>query len=115
MNPSTIVCSAAQKEALWRERLAQQRASGKTIAAYCQEHHIGKSTLSYWRRRLKAAKGKQGRKVSTVTAPFVELSALKTVRPAVWSSRQGAPDEMAGGLEVHLELGGGVVLHIARR
>lgn len=115
MNPPTVVSIRAQKQALWRERLAQQRASGKTIAAFCHERNIGKSTLSYWRRRLQAADGSPRRKASVVAAPFVELNPLKAVTPAGWSSREGASEDTADGFEVRLDLGGGVVLHIGRR
>ena len=66
--------SATQKAALWRERMARHGASGKTIAAYCQEHKLGKSTVSYWRHRLGEI-----RTAAKPAAGFVEVGAVKAV------------------------------------
>ena len=107
MSSSALAISTAQKETLWRERIARQRTSGKTIAVFCQEEDLGKSTFSNWRRRLLAIEA--GQKSGAAGAPFLDLGALKTMRPG-----GGVPHEPAGRVEVHLELGGGVVLHIAR-
>ena len=101
-----------QNESLWRERIARQEASGKTIAVFCLEEGVGKSTFSNWRRRLRAVEvAVAAQKCSAVAAPFLDLGALKPRGP---DGGDSAPYEFAGALEVRLELGGGVVVHIGR-
>ena len=104
-----------RNESIWRERIARHAASGKTIADFCCEEGIGKSTLSYWRRRLGVVGATVGQKLPTVVTPFVEVGRVKAAR---WQ-QCAAPadkvsDRLTGGIELRLELGGGVVLHIAR-
>ena len=76
MSASEFAIKAAQNESLWRERLARQAASGKTIAAFCREEGVGKSTMSYWRRRL----GVAGRQSAAVRAPFLDVGPVRKVR-----------------------------------
>ena len=112
MNSSILAINAARKESLWRERIARQEASGKTVAVFCLEEGVCKSTLSYWRRRLRAVEvAVAAQKSSPVAAPFLDLGALKTMRP---SGGDRVAYESAAAVELRLELGGGVVLHIAR-
>ena len=75
--------STAQKEIIWRERIARQRASGKTIAAFCEKENLGKSTFSYWRRRLgvSTVAATAGRRPAAQAAPFLDLGSIKAVRP----------------------------------
>jgi transposase-like protein len=105
---------AAQNAALWRERVARHTASGKTIANFCREEGIGKSTLSNWRRRLGVA-GAGALATATGTA-FLDLGPVKAVTPLAppASRTSAAGDAPPAGLELRLELGHGVVLHIAR-
>ena len=105
-----------RNESIWRERIARHAASGKTIADFCCEEGIGKSTLSYWRRRLCVVGTTVGQKLPTVAAPFVEVGRVKAARwqqPSVHPADK-VSDLLTGGIELRLELGGGVVLHIAR-
>lgn len=73
MSSSALAIKTAQNESIWRERLARQAASGKTIAVFCREEGVGKSTLSYWRRRLGVVDAAPGQKLATVAAPFLDL------------------------------------------
>ena len=41
-----------EKKLEWEERVRKQRESGLSIARWCQENHIMKSTFSYWRDKL---------------------------------------------------------------
>ena len=81
MSRSAPATSTAQKEEAWRERIARQRASGKTIAAFCEEENLGKSTFSYWRRRLGVAPvaTRVARKRTAQAAPFLDLGPIKAV------------------------------------
>ena len=105
--------STTQKAALWRERMAQHRASGETIAAYCQKHKLGQSTFSYWRHRL----GEVGKAAKLVTG-FVEVGSVKAVRPVTLTDArritQAPSAQTPSGIEIHLQLGSGVVLRLRR-
>lgn len=110
MNTAAAPASPTQKEVLWRERLAQHRSSGQTIKAFCQEQHLTQSTFSYWRHRLGESKPAKG----TTVARFLDAGALKAVAPQTWADCRRTPAEPPASLDVHLELGGGLVLHIRR-
>ena len=107
---------SARKETIWSERVARQSASGKTIAVYCREEGIGNSTLSAWRKRLGVVGAAPGPKPAAVAAPFLDVGRVKAAR---WHQHSASPVDNASepssaGIELRLELGGGVVLHIAR-
>ena len=119
MSTTEYSTKAAQNASLWRERVARQAASGKTIAVFCREEGIGKSTLSNWRRRL----GIAGTVAPAAAAgsPFLDLGPVKanpvkalTTPPSPAPLTGTARDGFAARLELRLELGYGVVLHIAR-
>ena len=115
MNSSSELSTrAARNASLWRERVARHAASGKTIAVFCREEGIGQSTLSNWRRRLGLA-GTAAPKAVTASA-FVDLGPVKAAKSLPPSTSQsGAACEAApASIELRLELGHGVVLHIAR-
>lgn len=116
MSISEIAIREAHNESIWRERIARHASSGKTIADFCREEGIGKSTLSYWRRRLGVARTTVGQKLPKVATPFVEVGRVKAARwqqPSVRPANK-VSDLLTGGIELRLELGGGVVLHLAR-
>ena len=46
-----------QKEALWRQRLTDQAASGLTIAAWCRRNGVSGSLFHFWKRTI-ARRGK---------------------------------------------------------
>ena len=113
---SAFALRTARNESIWRQRLARQAASGKTIAVFCREEDVGKSTLSYWRRRLGLVGARTGHKLAAVAAPFLDVGRVKAAR---WHQHSASPVDNASepssaGIELRLELGGGVVLHIAR-
>ena len=116
MSRSAPATNTAQKKTRWLERIARQRASGKTIAAFCLEENLGKSTFSYWRRRLGVGTvaAAAGRKRTAQAAPFLDLGPIKAMRPAELAEGKGVAHESSAGVELRLELGGGVVLHLTR-
>jgi len=111
--PATIT---AQKEAAWLERIARQRASGKTIAAFCQEENLGKSTFSYWCRRLGVGTvaGTPARKGAVRSVPFLDVGPIKALRPPQMADGKALAPESSASIELRLDLGGGVVLHLTR-
>ena len=79
-----------QKEALWRERLTDQAASGLTIAEWCRRSDISGSLFHFWKRTI-ARRGtgriRPGTKSPTrpkdpvVFAPVVLAPPLQQVDP----------------------------------
>ena len=44
---------AEQRRELWRQRIAQQEASGQTIRAYCRGRGLAEHAFYGWRQRLR--------------------------------------------------------------
>jgi hypothetical protein len=89
---------------VWRELIAQQSSSELAVQEFCQREGLNASVFWRWRSRLKS--GAEGNRAATrapasteIATPFIDLGDLRSS-----GSR----------LEVRLELGGGVVLSIAR-
>ena len=103
----------------WRALLAQQAVSGLTIGAFCRR--VSVSTASFYRwRELLQKNGDSGMaaavtdRVPTAMAPhptpdFVDLGALEDLAPPVPRDDAALPR-----VELRLELGGGLVLHLVR-
>jgi hypothetical protein len=107
---------AARDEAIWRERVVRQAASGKTIAAFCREQGIGQSTLSYWRKRLGVVGAAAWQAQAAMSAPFLDVGPVSEVKPPprYALAQADTPNPSTSGVHLRLELGNGIVLHIAR-
>ena len=115
MSSSALVVRTARNESIWRERIARHLASGRSVAAFCRDQNLAESTLYYWRKRLSASvAARAAHKSTAVATSFVDLGPIKAVKPAESADGERLPYESAAGIELRLELGGGVVLHIAR-
>ncbi len=114
---SAAVTRALQNDTIWRERVARQAASGKTIAVFCREEGIGQSTLSYWRKRLGVVGGAAVAKRSAMSAPFLDAGSVSVVKssPHGLFAQGDAPNRSAARIELRLDLGEGMTLYIARR
>ena len=115
MNSSAWAIGTAQNETIWRERIARQAASGRSVVAFCRDEKLAESTLYYWRKRLSAAVvARRAQKSTAVATAFLDLGPIKAVKPAELAGIERLPYESSASIELRLELGGGVVLHIAR-
>lgn len=109
------------KEASWRNHLARHAASGKSIAAFCRDEAISQANFHVWRTKLANATN-EGAAVPTPTpeSTFIDLGAVSSAivrrdpEPSPAPEPIHAPSVMPG-LEIRIDLGGGVVLTIARR
>jgi transposase-like protein len=45
-----------ERRELWRQRLAQQEQSGRSVRAFCQSESIAEHAFYYWRQRLREKK-----------------------------------------------------------
>ena len=97
----TASASGTLRTEQWRERIAQQAASGKNVAAFCQEQGIATQTFYWWRNRLAKQQAEAFPSVAGAVG-FLDLGAT----PA---AKQGD-----GSLSIRLDLPGGITLTIAR-
>jgi putative transposase len=91
-----------RSEATWRELFARHSTSGVSVQDFCRAEGINPGVFRRWRSMLNG--GIEGQKtpsrtVAKAVTPFIDIGAVGAGR-----SR----------MEVRLELGGGVVLTVAR-
>ena len=116
MGKQVSVTRRAQRETAWRHRLARHAASTLTVEAFCRREAVPVGTFYGWQARLRARDADVAPVPQTALAlsasPFVDLGPINRLSAnAAMSGRDHAPSN----LDVRLELGGGVVLHIVRR
>jgi hypothetical protein len=92
-------------EATWRSVISRFEGSGLTVSQFCEGEGIGAASFYHWRSRLSSPvtrRKRRARAVPVKRAPrgdFLDLGTLSS---------------STARMEVRLELGGGVVVHIAR-
>ena len=90
-------------EARWRALLSRFSDSGLSVRAFCRREALSAASLYRWRGRLQRHAG--GKDLTVRSQPaFVDLGVL-----GAQSMRGTAP------VELRLELGGGLTLHLVRR
>lgn len=94
------------EESVWRERLSRFSLSGQTIAAFCRDEGIPAWSFHRWRKLLGAAAPCASPSRKADGGAFIDLGPL----PA-----SSASDVAAACVELRVDLGGGVVVTIARR
>ena len=117
MGKQSSVTRKAQQETAWRNRLARYARSGQTVQAFCRGEAVPVGTFYGWQARLRTRDVKAVAVQQRVPAPspFVDLGAVNG--PAAHAEepvRDNTLHHPRGGIDVRLDLGGGVVLHIAR-
>lgn len=94
---------ARRSESQWRALLARHQTSGLGIQAFCRSEQISEASFYRWRTILKGHR-QEGASAEQDTVPaFVDLGALESV-VAVKPT-----------LDLRLELGDGLTLHLVRR
>jgi len=91
-----------RSEATWREIFSRHVSSGLSVLEFCRAEGINPGVFRRWRSVLNEGvrvKQNEARTKAKVVAPFIDIGAM-----GAGSSR----------MEVRLELGGGVVLTVAR-
>ena len=101
-----MMVKQTRKEVEWRQRLARFAASDQQIKSFCKAESVSEATFFRWRKLLAEAGG------TASAASFIDVGVMPSA-PAVSSMAQC---ELASAtLEVRLDLGHGLVLHIVRR
>ena len=87
----------------WRELLARQVRSGRSVQAFCRQERLNTWTFCGWRSRLR------GR---TATAEAAAVGESTELEPAAGFIELGALGSSSSRCEIRLGLGGGVVLQV---
>jgi hypothetical protein len=98
----------SRKEIEWRQRLARFAAGGQQINAFCQDEAVSEASFHRWRKLLRVTAG------LPAPAVFLDAGMMAVPSPAAQQMMHDAPGSSTA-LDVRLELGGGLVLHIVRR
>lgn len=98
----------------WREVMLRFGEAGTTVSAFCAGEGLSTSSFYRWRERLGSGgdagveaprhSGRSELAVQPTAAGFIDLGQLA-----------GPPRDAGAGLELRLDLGGGVMLQILRR
>jgi len=91
-----------RSEATWRELFARHASSGASVLEFCRAEGINAGVFRRWLSMLSdgvRVQQSEARTKAKVIAPFIDIGAMSADRTR---------------MEVRLELGGGVVLTVAR-
>jgi hypothetical protein len=111
----------------WRDLLKRFDAAGATVEQFCQAEGLSRSSFNRWRSRLQARPGRAvlGQPDRADKASSPSLSPSQSLSPFVDLGLLGAPTAMTptaspvmslpAPLDLRLDLGGGIVLHLQRR
>jgi hypothetical protein len=124
MNEKVAATARELRVKQWREEQQDQQKSGLSVAAYCRREGVAESTFYQRATRLGSAKREAhglgtkpvAQPVAQERARFIDAGPLVIAAPeehAVRTQRE-ATQEQAAGVEVRLELGGGLVLYVRR-
>ena len=103
-----VSSKAAQNERQWSQRIKDQASSGQSVAAFCKERGLSVASLYGWRTQLGKSSAVMVAKARSVV-PFIDLGAVREPSPVPIAAMAGS------GVNVHLDLGGGMTLTITRR
>ena len=96
----------SRKEIEWRQRLARFATYGQGVELFCQAESVSAATFHRWRKQLAE------RDSPTHGVGFIDVGLLAAAPAPPAPARD---DQVGTALEVRLDLGHGLVLHIVRR
>jgi len=105
-----IKVKPSRKEVEWRERLARFACGAQQIKAFCQGEAVSEASFHRWRKVLRGT-------APPSPAGFLDAGMLEmpaSPAPCQQEMLSDTPDGRTT-LDVRLELGGGLVVHIVRR
>jgi hypothetical protein len=71
-----------EKWEMWKERIEDYQASGKSAAQWCRDHHVPESSFSTWKKKILASsKKKEVSPASTWIAVAPEVEVVETAAP----------------------------------
>lgn len=97
-----------KRENAWRARMARYAGSAQSVATFCQSESISTTAFYRWRKLLEQDAG------AVDAGRFIDVGALTSA--ASTAVPGDAPDRIDSAvLEVRLDFGHGLILHIVRR
>lgn len=105
----------ASKEIIWRDHLARQASSGKSIAAFCRAEAISQANFYAWRTKFRGDVADL--LAPTVQPAFIDLGAVTSdvLRTPTHSPAPTPAHRPTPSIDLRIDLGSGVVLTITRR
>ena len=105
----------SRRETAWRNRLARYAGSKLTVEAFCLSEAVSVASFYGWRTRLRSGRGNVLQASRTIAAPFIDLGSVshRAISTTAIGDTHLAHHESAA-INIRLDLGGGMVLHIAR-
>jgi len=106
--------SIAKKEAIWRDRFARHAVSKQSTEAFCRSESVSSALFYHWRKRLGIKAASSALAPRTPSATFIDLGAVND--PAADAALKIITNDAIPrtGIELRIELGGGMVLTIVR-
>ena len=89
-------------ESQWRALLSRFSGSGLTVAAFCERESVSTAGFHRWRERIQEHEGGE-MNVAPGAPAFLDLGCLE------------ASASRAARIDLRLDLGGGLTLHLVRR
>jgi len=111
MSKQTKAVGAGRREREWLDRFSRHIASGLSVKEFCERESISQWSFYQWRSRFRRRECEVAARVTAAPAKFIEVSAL---RPHVEARESAGRVRGSAQFEIKLELGDGVVLHVAR-
>ena len=109
--------SGSDKATEWQARLNRFTSADQTISAFCVAESVSEACFYKWRTKLQATKVRQPaasrpRPARFIDAGLTPLSSAK--RASEVENFHRTTDPANGSVELRIDLGGGLVLQIAR-
>ena len=114
MGRATKAAGGRHRDPLLQEQQRRFESSGKTATAFCKDEGVALSTFYQRRARVKKQGHKGAAGVAKRTATFIDAGALVVAPAAGAMMRSHSARESDARVEVRIDLGGGVVLHVSR-
>ena len=106
--------TAFKREATWRDRMARQAGSGQSVEVFCKNEGVSAWSFYRWRKLLGVSMKPSKAVVRKLPVPFVDLGSMPAPQVPTELSGKRMPVERAGGVEIRIDLGGGVMLTVVR-
>jgi hypothetical protein len=103
---AAVMSGVRRSRAEWQSLIERAAVSPLSISAFCAAQGVSTASFYLWRKRLSAGAVARASTPAAVPGQFIELGTLG-IDP------QG--EEHAGGWDLELELGDGLVLRLRRR
>ena len=120
MKEKVATTARALRVKQWRAEQQRQEKSGLSVTAFCRREGVAESTFYQRATRLTSGKreacGLGAKPVTQERVRFIDAGPMVIAAPGerVVGVQREAAGEPAAGVEVRLELGGGLVLYVRR-